>query len=131
MESNPAQMVAGFLACVLKNIHVNVKALELAKKKQQHEHSSQFKLYSTVDFNNMELVQLIFWIFENKFPFSFQLLRCSALSTTKEDLELLFKRVKMYPDLKYLVMGVNCLTMENQQVCILIIEDYTTLLTIW
>ncbi len=79
---------------------------------------SSFQMYTAIDFTNMELIRLIFWIFGNEFPHPFQLFRCSS-SSTKDDLELLFQRINKYPDFKYLIFGVNKLLMEVQQVSVI------------
>ena len=76
--------------------------------------ASSFQLFSAFDFSNMDLVRLIYWIFDD-FPESFQLLRCS-LSTTNEEVELFFDRINKYPEFRYLILGINTLSLEVQQV---------------
>ena len=98
----------------MSKVPSNIKALSLAEEKN-HKQASAFRLYSAIDFSNMDLVCLIFWILGDKIPFRFQLLRCSA-ATTGEELFLFFQRVNMYPNIKYLILGINNLTMEVQQV---------------
>ena len=99
----------------MASIPQNTKALSSAAVKYTTKPTSAFQLYTAIDFSNMDLVCMIFWIFGNEFPFSFQLLRCSA-ATMKEELLLFFQRIDMYPDLKYAIMGINNLSMEVQQV---------------
>ena len=117
-DFSQAQVTGEFLNCILvKTPSKHVKQIPVLNWKKSHDQISAapFTMYTSVDFTNMELVRLIFWIFENEFPLPFQLFRCSSLSTN-EDLVLFFQRVDMYPNFKYLIVGVNHLPMEVQQV---------------
>ena len=76
--------------------------------------ATNFTLLSVSDLTNMDLVRLIYWVFGD-FPHGYQLLRCSK-ATEPEEIELFFDRVKFYPKLRYLILGINTLKNELQQV---------------
>ena len=77
-------------------------------------HSSNFKLFTASNFSNFDKIRAICSIF-NGLPKCIQLLRCSP-STSKDDIELFFDRINNYPSLKYLLLGVNLLSLDMQQV---------------
>ncbi len=111
---NPAEITGKFLTFIMPKIPVGIKALSLNVERIRRQ-ASAFRLYTAIKFTNLDLVCMIFWIFGEKIPFKFQLLRCSA-ATTREELLLFFQRINAYPNFKYLILGINTLTMEVQQV---------------
>lgn len=74
-----------------------------------------FILHSLHDFTRKDVVRLIFQIFQDPLPTSYQLLRCSG-KTQREDLELFFTRIDQWENHHYLILGVNLLSNELQEV---------------
>ena len=113
----PAKTTGIFLQRLLNSMNkCRLKPLEGDKfSNGRSKLASSFQLFSAFDFSNMDLVRLIYWIFDNRFPESFQLLRCS-LSTTNEEVELFFDRINKYSEFRYLILGINTLSLEVQQV---------------
>lgn len=77
-------------------------------------HAAEFKLISALKFSNIQIVQLIYFVF-NGFPSHCQLLRCSK-ATHPEEIELFFQRISFFHTARYLILGINELTNELQQV---------------
>lgn len=114
MTDHPVEVVGKFLDKFL-SIKKYQSSLVFTEPDLHHE-GYDFNLYSALNYSNMEVVRLIFWIFKKRFPYSFQLLQCSS-STCEEELTLFFQRMDHYPNFLYLILGINRLTMEMQQVC--------------
>ena len=74
-----------------------------------------FSLISAFEYTNMDLIRLIYFIFNESFPMFYQLFRCSV-QTTGEEIDLFFDRIQNFPQAKYLVMGINLIENELQQV---------------
>ena len=74
-----------------------------------------FILHSLLDFTRKDVVRLIFQIFQDPLPASYQLLHCSR-KTRQEDLELFFTRIDQWKNHRYLIVGVNLLPNELQEV---------------
>ena len=72
-------------------------------------------LISAHNYTNLKITKLIYQVFDGKFPWYFQLFRCS-LSTTVEEIELFFDRIDHFPQYKYLVLGIDLIKNELQQV---------------
>lgn len=74
-----------------------------------------FILHSLLDFTRKDVVRLIFSIFQDALPASYQVLRCSRQTRT-EELELFFTRIDQWDKQRYLILGVNLLPNELQEV---------------
>ena len=79
------------------------------------ENLTTISLISAFDYSNLDLVRLIYWSFDKRFPLFNQLFRCSS-NTCKEDIELFFDRIDHFPQSKYLVLGINLIGNDLQQV---------------
>lgn len=119
---NHLEVTGKFVQFLLSKIPRGSVLNDMKSNQRSSDQTSTFQLYTAISFTNMELVCLIFYIFGNKFPLPFQLLQCST-SCTKEDLQLFFERVDKYPEYKYLLLGINHLSMEVQQVIIVMNFD--------
>ena len=85
------------------------------QQENHREHAIKISLISAFDYSNLDLIRLIYWIFDKSFPLFCQLFRCSS-NTCKEDIELFFDRIDHFPQPKYLVLGINLISNDMQQV---------------
>ena len=84
-------------------------------QKGDHKDLITISLISAFDYSNLDLIRLIYWSFDQRFPLFCQLFRCSS-NTCKEDIELFFDRIEYFPQSKYLVLGINLIRNDLQQV---------------
>ena len=87
----------------------------LPQKGDHIEELITISLISAFDYSNLDLVRLIYWSFDKRFPLFSQLFRRSS-NTCKEDIELFFDRIDHFSQSKYLVLGINLIRNDLQQV---------------
>lgn len=104
----------GFLFEEMRSREPNVILPEIFTRTTQ-QHISEFVLLSAVNFSNTDLVYLIYFVFNEKFPSPKQLLRCDK-QMTLEELDIFFQRMTFFHKNRYLILGINTLTHELQQV---------------
>ena len=92
-----------------------LSAAVLPQKGNHGEDTITISLISAFDYSNLDLIRLIYWSFDKRFPLFCQLFRCSS-NTCKEDIELFFDRIDHFPQPKYLVLGINLIRNDLQQV---------------
>ena len=102
----------------------------LPQKGNPREDPITISLISAFDFSNLDLIRLIYWSFDQRFPLSCQLFKCSS-NACKEDIELFFDRIDHFPQSKYLVLGINLISNDLQQVSYSlcdVVYDYISIL---
>ena len=87
----------------------------LPKETDRRKDPIAISLISAFGYSNLDLIRLIYWSFDKRFPLLCQLFRCSS-NTCKEDIELFFDRIDYFPQPKYLVLGINLIRNDLQQV---------------
>ena len=92
-----------------------LSAAVLPQKGAHRKDPITISLISAFDYSNLDLIRLIYWSFDERFPLFCQLFRCSS-NTCKEDIELFFDRIDHFPQPKYLVLGINLIRNDLQQV---------------
>ena len=92
-----------------------LSAAVLPQKRAHRKDPITISLISAFDYSNLDLIRLIYWSFDERFPLFCQLFRCSS-NTSKEDVELFFDRIDHFPQPKYLVLGINLIRNDLQQV---------------
>lgn len=75
---------------------------------------NELTLHSVHGLSPKEMLRLIFTVF-SCVPKSYQLLKCSA-NTSRRQLAFFFNRIEQWPDLHYLIIGVNYLSNDLQEV---------------
>ena len=110
----PVEVVGDFCGFLLEEMQYRQPNAIIPKIIEQLK--PEFKLLSPVNISNIDLMHLIYFVFEG-FPSSKQLLRCDR-HTTLEELDIFFERITFFPKNRYLILGVNTLTHELQQVII-------------
>ena len=114
---HPALIIRRFLNWLVSQPELKPYLSDAVQIQQENyrEHSIKISLISAFDYSNLDLIQLIYWIFDKSFPLFCQLFRCSS-NTCKEDIELFFDRIDHFPQSKYLVLGINLIGNDLQQV---------------
>ena len=114
----PVKVVGNFLRSVFSNLSPNIlypiTPSQPTSMPAVLPMNSKFTLHSVHNLNPLQMLQLIFTVFDGV-PNSFQILQCSP-NTTKQHLDIFFDRAFHWSDLKYLLLGVNYLHNELQEV---------------
>lgn len=113
---HPVERVGSFLHFLLQSDRIKPYLSRCVRSDLCFKKKSIFKisLISAFNYSNLELMNLILWIFE-EIPSYFQILRCS-LATIEEDIELFFDRINQFSQKKYLILGVDTINNELQRV---------------
>ena len=113
---HPVERVGSYLHFLLQSDIIKPYLSKCVRSDLCLNKKSIFKisLISAFNYSNLELMNLILWIFE-ELPSYFQVLRCSV-ATIEEDIELFFDRINHFSQKKYLILGVDTINNELQRV---------------
>ena len=114
---HPAKIIGFFLKGLVEQPELKPYLSDAIQTQHEYhsKHPIKISLISSFDYSNLDLIRLIYWIFDKSFPLFCQLFRCSS-NTCKEDIELFFDRIVHFPQSKYLVLGINLIKNDLQQV---------------